>query len=154
MPCRLHGVDGVSDETRFRHVQSFTKIRISTLLKQIEKLGKTKYSLPTRTMVLVVRCTELLRGVRAYGYAIIRGGLARSVRMAGIAATILVGAWIARSVPWIARSVPCEPRGLTVISHAYMRSSHAPRTMNPEPRVREDRKTESRKTDSAHRNDL
>jgi hypothetical protein len=39
-------------------------------------------------------------------------------------------------------------RGLTVSQKSCMRSSHAPRTRNPEPRVRVNRKTESRKTDS------
>ena len=68
---------------------------------------------------------------------VIRGGWC-----VGSQPAILVGAWIARSVAeWSVRTARIDRQ-------SCMRSSHAPRTRNPEPRVRENRKTESRKTDS------
>ena len=68
---------------------------------------------------------------------LIRGGWC-----VGSQPAILVGAWIARSVAeWSVRTVRIDRQ-------SCMRSSHAPRTRDPEPHVRENRKTESRKTDS------
>ena len=70
---------------------------------------------------------------------LIRGGWC-----VGSQPAILVGAWIARSVAeWSVRTARIDRQ-------SCMRSSHAPRTRNPEARVhvRESRKTESRKTDS------
>jgi hypothetical protein len=48
---------------------------------------------------------------------------------------------------WIARSVPCEPRGLTV-SHACDPRMHREPGILNRAYVHENRKTESRKTDS------
>ena len=68
---------------------------------------------------------------------LIRGGWC-----VGSQPAILVGAWIARSVAeWSVRTARIDRQ-------SCMRSSHAPRTRNPEPRVRENRKTESRDFDS------
>jgi hypothetical protein len=51
-----------------------------------------------------------------------------------------VGAYVDRT--------QCSMRTARIDRQSCMRSSHAPRTRNPEPCVRENRKTESRKTDS------
>jgi hypothetical protein len=68
---------------------------------------------------------------------LIRGGWC-----VGSQPAILVGAWIARSVAeWSVRTARID-------RHPCVRSPHAPRTRNPEPRVRENRKTESRDFDS------